>query len=238
MRIYACGCSFTHGDELENPEKSAWPIRLAEMLTASINNDAVNGGTNARTVYRTIKNTQDEYDLYLIAWTDYSRFTFYKNNNNFEVNFNSNLEHALYRNEKFYTDWGKTLYKHWYNELYAFKIWLQQIIQLQKVLENKNYLMINTTENNLSRWVAPKEKFIDSVRDLINFNLLSDKQIFDEYDEIQYYISLIDISKFYQWNEFYISKLCRNFPCGPGGHILEEGHDQLSNLIHQHICSR
>ena len=50
MRIYACGCSFTYGDELKNPNKSAWPIRLAEKLSASIDNNAVNGGTNTRTV--------------------------------------------------------------------------------------------------------------------------------------------------------------------------------------------
>ena len=236
MRIYACGCSFTYGDELKNPNKSAWPIRLAEKLSASIDNNAVNGGTNTRTVYQTIKNTQENYDLYLIAWTTYSRFTFYKSDDNFETNFNPNLNHSLYRSEKFYYNWGNDLYKHWYNELFAFKLWLQQIIQLQQILKDKKYLMLNTMENNLSKWLAPKELFIQSVKYLINFDLMNDEQIIDEYKEIHYYISLIDFSKFYRWNEFCISDLRKNFPCGPNGHILEEGHDQLANLIHQHIC--
>jgi len=238
MRIYACGCSFTYGDELKNPNKSAWPARLAEKLSASIDNNAINGGTNTRTVYQTIKNTQENYDLYLISWTTYSRFTFYKSDNNFETNFNINLKHSLYGNEKFYCNWGNDLYKYWYNELFAFKLWLQQIIQLQQILKDKKYLMLNTMENNLSKWLAPKESFINSVTELINIDLMNDKQIIDEYKEIQYYISLIDFSKFYRWNEFCISDLCKNFPCGPNGHILEEGHDQLANLIHQHICSK
>ena len=92
MRIYACGCSFTYGDELIDPTKSAWPARLAEKLSASIDNNAVSGGTNNRTVYQTIKNTQKNYDLYLIAWTTYSRFTFYKSDNNYEFMVEENVE--------------------------------------------------------------------------------------------------------------------------------------------------
>jgi hypothetical protein len=235
MRIYACGCSFTYGDELKNPNKSAWPARLAEKLSASIDNNAINGGTNTRTVYQTIKNTQENYDLYLISWTTYSRFTFYKSDNNFETNFNTNLKHSLYGNEKFYCNWGNNLYKYWYNELFAFKLWLQQIIQLQQILKDKKYLMLNTMENNLSKWLTPKESFVNSVKDLINFDSMNDEQIFDEYKEIQYYISLIDFSKFYRWNEFCIEKLCGQFPVGPEGHILEDGHEYLANLIYKHV---
>ena len=65
---------------------------------------------------------------------------------------------------------------------------------------------------------------------------MNDQQIIDEYREIQYYISLIDFSKFYHWNEFYIAGLCDRFPCGPGGHILEQGHEHLANLLYQHLC--
>jgi len=235
MRIYACGCSFTYGDELKNPNKSAWPVRLAEKLSASINNHAINGGTNTRTLYQTIKNTQENYDLYLIAWTTYSRFTFYKSDNNFEINFNPTLTNSLYRSEKFYYNWGNDLYKYWYNELFAFKLWLQQLIQLQQILKDKNYLMLNTLENNLSKWLAPEESFINSVKGLINFSVMTDEQIIDEYKEIQYYISLIDFSKFYKWGEFHIIELCDCFPCGPEKHILEEGHEHLANLIYKHL---
>jgi hypothetical protein len=236
MKIYVCGCSFTYGDELENPQADAWPVILANMLNATVNNDAMNGGSNTRTVYRTIKSLKDNYDYYLVAWTTYSRFTFYNTQTNFEVNFNVRLKHDLLQSKSFYTAWGRTLYKHWYNELFAVKLWLQQIIQLQKVLDTQNYIMINTSSNNLSSWLTGIDNFIQSIKELINYDIMNDDQILDEYKEIQYYLSLIDVSKFYRWNDFYIQQLCSEFECGPGGHILNEGHQHLAKLLYQHIC--
>jgi hypothetical protein len=236
MKIYANGCSFTYGDELINPAADAWPTLLANKLHSSVVNDAISGGTNYRTLYRTIKNIKEDYDLCLIAWTDYSRFTVYKSDDNFEINFNTNLKHTMYQNTDEFKKWGLTFYKHWYNELYAFKLWLQQIMQLQSLLKNKNYVMINTMPNNLSNWTADKDQFIKSVKNLINIDSMNDKQIFDEYDEINYYIDSIDLSKFYQWNAFYITQLCSDFPIGVDGHILEQGHQHLAKLLYDHIC--
>ena len=88
MKIYTNGCSFTYGDELIDSKQTAWPAILANKLNGTVVNDAISGGTNSRTMYHTIKNIQQDYDLYLIAWTTYSRFTFYKSDNNFETNFN------------------------------------------------------------------------------------------------------------------------------------------------------
>lgn len=194
--IYACGCSFTYGLELQNPAQDSWPALLSKRLNQLLINDATPGGSNYRTVYHTIKNL-NKFDYYLIAWTEYSRFTFYKSDNNLEIDFNPHLSNKLYRNESFYSQWGTALYKHWYNELYAFKLWLQQIIQLQSLLKS-NYLMINTFDNNLSKWLAPEDEFIQQTKDLLNFDNMNDDQIFAEYQEIQYYIKLIDTSKFYK----------------------------------------
>jgi hypothetical protein len=91
-------------------------------------------------------------------------------------------------------------------------------------------------ENNLDKWLSPKESFSNSVKELINFKLMNDEKILDEYEEIQYYISLIDFSKFYKWNEFCIRELCSKYPIGAGGHILEQGHNHLADLIYQHLC--
>ena len=65
---------------------------------------------------------------------------------------------------------------------------------------------------------------------------MNNDQIFEEYKEIQYYISLIDFSKFYMWNEFYIMQLKSTFPIGPRGHMLEQGHAHLANLVYKHLC--
>ena len=74
MRIYACGCSFTYGDELNNPNISSWPALLANKLQASINNKAVGGGTNDRTIYHTIKNIKNNYSSIKCSVTIYFRF--------------------------------------------------------------------------------------------------------------------------------------------------------------------
>jgi len=234
--IYTNGCSFTFGYELSDTNNS-WPYLLAKKLNTTVINDAVSGGTNYRTVYQSLKNFNKNCNLYIIAWTATSRYTFYKSDNNYEINFNPLLKNQLYCDNAFYTNWGKTLYKHWHNELFSFKLWLQQIIQLQSCFEKfkKNYLMINTFPNDLSKWLAPKHKFISSVKDLINFDLMNDEQIFAEYNEIQYYIKCIDTEKFYKWNNFTINDLSQKFPIGPHGHILEDGHNHLSDLLYQHI---
>lgn len=234
--IYSNGCSFTQGDEL-NKTSLAWPHLLAKKLNTEAFNDAVSGGTNYRTVYRTTKHIKENHDLYVVAWTTYARYTYYKSDNNFEINFNPQLKNTLYENEKFYSQWGKDLYLHWHNELYAFKIWLQQIIQLQATFEKfqKNYLMINTFPNNLDKWLVSEDQFLSSVKNLINFDLMNDEQIFAEYHEIQYYLSCINTEKFYKWNNFFIDDLVQQFPVGPGGHILDAGHEHLSDLLYQHI---
>lgn len=237
MKIYANGCSFTFGDELADPSISSWPSILSNSMNAELVNDATSGGSNQRTLYKTIKNLNKDFDLYVIAWTSTERYTFYENDTNFEVNFNPQLKHNLYGNKSFYKDWGKVLYGQWHNELYAFKLWLQQIIQLQSILAGKNYLMVNTFKNNLKQWISPQDQFIDSVNGLINFDIMNDAQILDEFKEIQYYVSLIDTSKFYKWNDFFIANLTYQFATGPNGHFLEKGHQHLANLIYNHLCS-
>ena len=95
--------------------------------------------------------------------------------------------------------------------------------------------MVNTMDNNINQWTTNKESFIESIKLLINFDIMTNEQIFDEYNEIQYYISIIDFSKFYQWNKFYITQLCSQFKCGPGRHILADGHAHLAELIYKHV---
>jgi hypothetical protein len=109
--IYTVGCSFTAGDELTDPF-NAWPHLLAKELQTTAINDAISGGTNYRSVYHTIKNLDHNYDLYIIAWTTTARYTFYKSDNNFEINFNPQLTNNLYDKQDFYTSWGKVLYTH------------------------------------------------------------------------------------------------------------------------------
>ena len=89
--------------------------------------------------------------------------------------------------------------------------------------------------NYLSAWTAPKNKFIESVTDLINIDVLNDEQIFLEYEEINYYFNCINKKSFYKWNDFSIFDLTKQYPTGPGGHFLEEGHAYMADLLFQHL---
>jgi len=245
MKFYFNGCSFTHGDELSNPSDSAWPVLVSRHYDKDFLNDAVPGGTNQRTVYRSILNI-DQFDFFVIAWTDYSRFTLYNPIDNFEINFNSSLtldaslhySDDLKKNYKKYKDYGSFYYKHWFNDLYEFKKWLQQILMLQAFFDKKNkkYIMINTMPNHLMKWLQPKENFIESIKPLCDFfDYLNDDQLLQEHYQIQSMASMIDKEKFIKWGKWAITDLSKHFPIGPGGHILEDGHDNLSTIVIEKI---
>lgn len=241
MRLYFNGCSFTFGDELTNPEKNAYPVLVAHELNSTFLNDAVSGGTNQRTVYKTIQEI-DNFDVFFIAWTSYSRFTEYNPVDNFEINFNPNLNlnaslhysNDLKINYSKYKNYGELYYKHWYNELYEFKKWLQEIILLQSFLDSqgKKYMMINTVDNNLSSWLQPKNKFLKSIKHLIDFfDYLDNSQLIQEHHKMQNLVALINKKTFLGWNEWNMQKLKPMFPCGVGGHFLESGHEEIAKKV-------
>ena len=229
-----CGDSFTYGEELDDRNQS-WPNLLSKRLGATLKDTSQRGSSNQRIVYHTTKHYADNYDLYIIAWSEYSRFTFYKSDNNLETAFTPQLTHDIYEKESYFKEWGKTLYKHWHNELFAFKQWLQQIILLQNLLKDRKVIMLNTFPNNLEHWLTVKSEFISSVKHLINFELMNDEQILAEHKEIQYYMNLIDTSIFYGWQQFFIVQLCIDYKTGPGGHFLDEGHAKMAELIYDYV---
>ena len=241
MRLYFNGCSFTYGAELDRPEMSSWPTLFAKQVGAEFLNDAVDGGSNQRIMYNTIQNTND-YDCFVVAWTDYSRFTEYNPVDNFEINFNSHLNldpeshysDDLKTNYKKYLDYGTIYYKHWYNELYSFKQWLQQILLLQSFFKehDKKYIMLNTMNNHLSVWCSSRENFISKVKPLLTFfDYLSDDILLAEYDQIHSMMSMINYSNFLEFGTWCITDYCEEFPCGPGGHILEDGHIAIADKL-------
>jgi len=245
MKLYFNGCSHTFGDELINPQQDSWPVLVSSYLNAEFLNDAVSGGTNDRIVYKTVQNVS-KYDYFFIAWTHYGRFTEYNPVDNFEINFNPslNLDVSLHhsddlkKNRQKYIKYGTMYYKHWFNHLYQFKLWLQQIILLQSFLKNcnKRYLMINTAGNNyLPVWLQPEDHFIESTKHLIDFfDYVSDNQLINEHHQIQSLVSMVDTSTFVEWPTWDLSKISSTCPRGPGGHLLENGHKEIAKKIIEH----
>jgi hypothetical protein len=245
MTLYFNGCSFTYGTELQDPKKHAWPALVAKSLGSVYVNDGIPGGANDRIIYKVLSNVE-KYDYFFIAWTFYSRFTEYNPADNFEISFtpmlnlDASLHHSddLKKNYKKYKTYGEMYYKHWFNELFEFKKWLHQILLLQSFFEkhNKKYLMLNASKNNLNLWLQPDPKtFIDSVRHLlVFFDCISDDQLIDEHNEIQKLSAMIDKSTFIRWNQWCIVDLFGKYPSGPHGHILEDGHKEVAEIVLEH----
>lgn len=236
MKIFAVGCSFTYGHELSDPVSQSWVAKLSEKLEITIDNHAVPGGTNQRTVYQTVKHLKD-YDAFIIAWTDFSRYTYYQSDSAAEININPQLKNDMLKVIPGGRIFGDLLYKNFHNRLVAFKLWLQQIIMLQSLMLGRRYLMVNTMPNDISL-LRSYDDFRQTAKDWGLFDRMNDAQLFDSYDEIVYYHSLIDTSKFFRWQDFYITSLNKLYPCGPGGHFLEAGHEAMSNLILEHVQNK
>ena len=235
MSLYFIGCSHTYGDDLTDREREAWPALVAWAKNKSFVNAAVQGGSNDRIVYHVIKNS-NHYEHFYIAWTYIQRFTRYRSENNSEVNFNPVLKNGLYGQDHSFVAYGKLHYTYWYNELYAFKGWLQQIILVQRYLESKNktYTMINSCPNNINRWTAGWDLFINSVKSLVCFDLMGDDALFEEHQEIQNLLKEIDTARFPGWGEWCITNLRPQYPSGATNHLLVEGHQAVADYILTH----
>jgi hypothetical protein len=233
MKLYFNGCSWTYGDDLDSPATQAWPSILANSLGCEFLNDAVGGNANDHIIYRTIKNAS-QFDKIYIAWTYIERFTRYRLDNNYVVNFNSELNNRLYGNDSTFVNYGKMHYAVWYNDLYSFKLWLQNIILLQRYLEslNKPYVMVNSDNNLIDRWTSAWPKFVSSVQSLLCFDLMSDDQLYQEHQEIQTLLSQINFDHYIGWNTWWLIK--DPFATSATGHYLSSGHEHIAKYILEH----
>lgn len=234
INLYTGGDCYTSGSYLTNIE-NAWPYIIAKEHKLSMLNDAYPGSSNDRISYHAVKHI-NEHNFFLIAWSSIKVLTFYDNSNNYDIAFNPVLHNVTYSDNPYYKDFGTLLYKHWFSEIVAFKKWLQQIAQLQALLEKhqKPYLMVNTFNNNISKWCTQEEnKFIEKTSPILDY--MSDDYILSEHSEIQHYLSLIDTAKFYKWGEFCIRDLEKDYSYLGG--LSEEGHRVLAQKISNHLIN-
>jgi hypothetical protein len=234
MTAFFTGCSFTYGDDLNDRTKSAWPVVVASRKNIQFVNNAVSGSSNERIVYQIIKNI-DRYDSFYIAWTEISRFTRYFQDNH-EVNFNIQLKNSRFEQDWYFLDYGNLHYRYWYNELFAFKTWLQQVVLLQTYLDAKlkKWIMVNTFDNQIKRWTVDRNQFNNNVKSLLCFDQMDDEQLYQEHLEIQQLTKQIDLNRFLGWNDTAMSDLVRGYPKGQTNHPLEQGHQAIAEYILKH----
>jgi hypothetical protein len=235
MRLYFNGCSHTYGDDLADPASAAWPTLVGNHYNCDFLNDSMSGGTNDRIMYRAIKQA-NQFDKFYIAWTYTSRFTRYRSDNNFGINFNIQLTNTSYNKDPTFLEYGKIHYAVWHNELYAFKLWLQNIILLQRFFESikKPYLMLNSVENYVGEWTAGWDNFNNSVKSLLCFDLMNDDQLYSEHLEIQQLLSQINFDHYIGWNTRCLTTFLSEYPVGVTKHLLEDGHKATAEYIIQH----
>jgi hypothetical protein len=141
-----------------------------------------------------------------------------------------------YGNAPEFKEYGKWYYQAWHNELYSFKLWLQDIVLLQRYLEsiNKPYVMINADNNCLDRWNVDWPRFNSSVKSLLCFDLMHDDQLLQEHAEIQSLLSQINTDNYVGWNQWWLATACKIHPVGPTGHSLADGHQYIADYIQKH----
>jgi hypothetical protein len=60
---------------------------------------------------------------------------------------------------------------------------------------------------------------------------MNDDQLHAEYHEIQQLIKQIDSKHCLGWNTWWITNLDKQYPVGPSGHLLEQGHQAVADYI-------
>jgi hypothetical protein len=92
----------------------------------------------------------------------------------------------------------------------------------------------NADHNCIDRWSTDWHLFNSSVRSLLCFDIMDDETLHNEHLEIQTLLKQIDTSNYIDWNSWWITKLHRDYPVGPTGHLLENGHTAVANKILEH----
>ena len=144
--LYCNGCSWTWGDDLENPIEERFSTLLGEKANLTVINNAMNGGSNfrvARTTMNYLLSNRDKWDdiIVVIGFTDPSRYEFYDAEKNKFDCFNI---HKVYNEPD--TKRGKVA-KSYFSNLYsdelAYEFYMNQILYLQSWVNwLKNFQLI------------------------------------------------------------------------------------------------
>jgi hypothetical protein len=224
-RIVASGCSFTYGHGLDNRAIEAWPARLAERA----NIESINLGVQAmgnEHVYNSIvdyfsMNPEHKKDSFVVpSYSSYIRVEFYdqfyyKNGTKWARTWPEAWATRPLVNENSRIscpEFNELFYKDMFNEEYYFARYYRTIIALQGVL--KSWLIPYVMFDGLNN---PHEFYADKKR------IQPLKQQIDEKRWIEFSISC-----------FHGMTGIKKLPCG---HPTVEAHDEMAEIIYQHIIN-
>jgi lysophospholipase L1-like esterase len=136
--ILTAGDSFTYGDELTDRVNSAWPYRLANMLSSAVLNLGESGASNDTIVRLILEQTcQHRFELVVVAWTNPERFEAWSELCQRPISIMHNSQAGL--------PWTDDYYRYSYNSEYSYQLWFHQVLLLQQYLNsiNQPYLFVN-----------------------------------------------------------------------------------------------
>lgn len=206
------GDSFTYGDELADPAKSAWPVLLAEKMGYDLVNEGKPGAGNEYIVKKTIKSVpRYNPDLVIVSWTSASRQEFSDEWGTYDIWPGQTLRYPINHRGKVLKHREElikyiTMYN---NEEHEYRRWLRQVILLQSYLKcyNVNYRFVSAFDCQYRT---------------------------QKYNEQEYW-NLIDTENFIGWPDRGLVEWAWPSQRGPGGHPLEQGHQKIAQEIVKHI---
>lgn len=195
--ILTIGDSFTRGEELQDMSR-AWPHLLGQPVT----NFGESGSSNDTMVRKAIDATlTHQWSCVIVAWTHPSRFECWNEKIHQPITIMPESASGL--------PWCDDYYRYSYNESYAFKKWIQQILLLQSWFKQRMQEYLFVSVNGLDQFQSS----------------LVSKELMDAVDQ----------SRYVGWPGRGFIQIADDAPRGSGGHPLELGHERIANEIRKHI---
>lgn len=207
-KIIAYGCSFTHGDGVD--QDKSWPQHLSKLFGVEVINRGISGGSNKASVNRLFEDiTQSAYtDTFVVfSWTGIQRTTFYSEQRNQWVPCLIGHESP----DPELANMTKLYYKYFYNDYEALYNYFVQILSVQSFLKSRDleYFFIN----------AFKEDFV-----------------FYDDDTFGAFRASIDQGRYvlgYDNNIYNEVCIKRNLKASDGFHPSEKGHEYIAKEIYK-----
>lgn len=226
MKLLVGGCSFTWGDELQEPvEEKTWAYQVSKNLNFSeFVNLAVNGLCN-ESIYLKIINWlydhQEEKDIFvLIGWTTEYRISSFINDL-LTVHYKiPGIPRKETSGDRYQYDYNIFLEKKKFAEYFIRK----EIFGSKKNTQDSLKVLINL------------QNFLKSKK--INYFFCDSLSNHDKLKQFSEYHNLIDFKHYYISEGFYDFTKKNKFPIGKYYHPLEDAHIAWGNLISNEIRNR
>ena len=227
-RLITHGCSFTYGEELQDPNTGSWPALVADQLGVELvnlgqpaySNDAILQDIVAQDINNIPAGHQPSWenytDLVIICWTTYLRMQYQDQAGWFTIWPGREYKKNILKWNK-YDDLREGLTKHTaylHNDDWLYSRWLTQIILMQSYLESKHvkYLFFSAFDNQ--------------------------QQFDNKKQRHRELLGKINHNNFIGWPNEGFSEWA--YPCelGPRKHPLEDGHRKVADKLLDALADR